>query len=1588
MTSLNDQSIFGTERSLICPSRREVPLRAAGPLPGTFRPRRNLRDLPADTRGTRAEHGRSRCQEPPLTYSNPFGGPDLVRATSQTISLPLSSPATFPILRVAGTLFSALLLSGAASSAPVISEFMAANRSALADEDGDFSDWIEIHNPATVPVSLGGYFLTDDAGDLLKWALPSFILEPDERRVVFASNKDRRDTGGELHTNFRLNAGGEYLALVAPDGTSAVSSFEPFFPPQFDDQSFGVGVPGSATNVEISPAWNFPGNYSNVVLMGTATATESATADSFDLGSNTPGSQLYMWFDFSSQLGLLPAGSSVSSAVLSWGGSVPASVFGSPVTRSALGIFPVPDANHGIDSIAADFTGSDLLDYYAGNEPMAEYTAVAGQTSVARWEIAPLVQDWIDNPLGAQRGQLMILNQDRPFFMDWDLDEAGKPDLSLVVSTLSNPDGPPLWVYFDNPTPGQTNSGGVRSGPLFGPVTEDPAQPVTGPLTITAEVTGSVSPVAGVQLFYRRMFGGESILNMVDDGSGPDEEDGDGVYTAVIPANAIVPGEMVRWRYTAFDVAGNETREPAYRDPGDSHQYFGTVGHDAERESNLSILEWFIQNPAGANNTVGTRGALYYLGQFYDNVYFNRHGQSTGGFIKKSYNIDFNRTRRFQWSPDPDIPRVADIDLLTNWADKSKVRHPLAYEIMRDSGVPAHFAFTVRVEQNGEFFSVADFVEDGDDRYLERAGLNPEGALYKAYSNRLTGSANSGFEKKNRKFEDNSDLQGLIDNLTLSGQARLNYLYDHIDIPKCVNLLAANSVIRNIDMHSKNWYIYRDTGRTNEWALLPWDLDLSGGRVWNRTNTYFDNELYTSSLVVTGSSIQLVSHMFGDADMRSMIMRRIRTLADTYLQPPGTPLQERWYERRLDEQAALIDPPAIVPSDAQRDFEKWGSWIQGSESVANGSYRGAPVPHTSAHPDVESMAEGIARWKTEYLPGRRDEIYNNQTVGNGGEIPAPQAGSAAVQFTPLVEAGAPCHALVPGDDSLGVTWIGTPTQEPFDVAGWKAGTTGVGYERGSGYQTLIGTDMNAEMRSNASVYVRIPFTVADPRAFDRLELRMQWDDGFVAFLNGTLVASQNAPNQVAWDSAALNANHEASVSSFDIYDVSQYVNSLVAGQNILAIHGLNQGTGSSDMIIRPELYGGVEQEGPPGEPIIEFGALEFAPLSGNQDEEYIELVNPNGIAVDISGWKIDGGVEFTFQGGTVIPAGGRLYVSPDVNAFRARTESPRGGEGLFLQGGYAGHLSSFGETLILQDSSGDEISSISYVGDPSDAQRYLRITEIMYHPADPGLAEFVEVTNTSDTLTIDLTDVRFTEGIDFDFSGSAITSLGPGERVLVVRSLEAFEAAHGPGLPVAGVFANGTVLNNDGETLKLEDSLNGTIAEFRFNDASPWPREADGQGRSLVFLAPGAGLDPTEAASWRVSVAPGGNPGTSDALELPANPLGDEDGNGIVDLLDYALGNHLGEAPLPVRVTFEDYALGGQLVALPTLTYPASLGAESANIAIEYSRDLSLWEDAAARAEVVDAVVRADGRSLVTVRINPPGGTGSRFFMRLRVSVR
>jgi len=136
----------------------------------------------------------------------------------------------------------------------LITEFMAANSATLTDEDGAYSDWVEIYNAGTNTVNIGGWYLTDDAGNLTKWQFPATNLAPHTFMVVFCSSKDRRVPGRPLHTSFALGAGGEYLALVRPDGVTVASEFSPQFPNQFNDVSYGFVMTGTSTTLLSSGA--------------------------------------------------------------------------------------------------------------------------------------------------------------------------------------------------------------------------------------------------------------------------------------------------------------------------------------------------------------------------------------------------------------------------------------------------------------------------------------------------------------------------------------------------------------------------------------------------------------------------------------------------------------------------------------------------------------------------------------------------------------------------------------------------------------------------------------------------------------------------------------------------------------------------------------------------------------------------------------------------------------------------------------------------------------------------------------------------------------------------------------------------------------------------------------------------------------------------------------------------------------------------------------------------------------------------------------------------------------------------------------
>jgi hypothetical protein len=173
--------------------------------------------------------------------------------------------------------------------------------------------------------------------------------------------------------------------------------------------------------------------------------------------------------------------------------------------------------------------------------------------------------------------------------------------------------------------------------------------------------------------------------------------------------------------------------------------------------------------------------------------------------------------------------------------------------------------------------------------------------------------------------------------------------------------------------------------------------------------------------------------------------------------------------------------------------------------------------------------------------------------------------------------------------NIGYDWIGNA--EPYNDIGWDLIVasdcpTGVGYENSPGdpvnYTDLIAYDVGAQMSGiMASCYIRIPFTLdTNPNGLNSITLKIRYDDGFVAYINGQELTRDN------FDAAIPDWNDNADYSHGDNdarllqpfrvkrIDKPEVFNALQLGDNILAIHGLNVSTGSSDFLISAQLRAG------------------------------------------------------------------------------------------------------------------------------------------------------------------------------------------------------------------------------------------------------------------------------------------------------------------------------------------------------------------------------------------------------------------------------
>lgn len=1168
--------------------------------------------------------------------------------------MPLRFPSIFPAA-VATWLAAACALPLHAQEPVYISEFMASNTSSrkpnnqpMVDEDNSYEDWVEIYNAGAQAVNLDGWALTDNAANLRKWTFPAVVLNSGQRLIVWCSDKNRRDPSQPLHTNFKLSSGGEYLALVRRDGSTVAHEYAPVYPPQTPNVSYGISG-GQSTSTLV-------GAGAPVRFTSPSSAQDEA---SWILGSYTPGAEWQTMALEQKDAATPPAAPDLQTAGLGYATSHQTFA---PHIASQGNVQSLLHQDNAADppslwmraafSIAnpASFTNLRLrmkwddgfIAYLNGvriasaNAPEADPVAWNAAATQARADSAAVVFEEFalgaSAQLSAGENILAIHGLNRPI-------SGAISDALFVPELLADAPIPPSEAasYFTTPTPGAANGAGSDAiPPLVLDVPQNAPAPAPGAvsLPITARIIPTKNPVTSVRLHWRKMFLAEASAPMADDGTNGDAAAGDGIYTGVITGVTLAAGEMLRWKVVATDSENKTGRAPAANVPNDSANYYGTVAQDPSlATSQLPVLHWFMAAGTNPDTDTRVRISISYNGEFYDNVGADVHGQSTRGFPKKSYNLDFPTDRPFLWREGAEP--VADLKLLTNYADKTKARNTLSYQMMREAGVAAHFAFPVRVQRNGQFYAIADAVEDADDNYLARAGLDPAGALYKMYAHLLPNlpAGSSGYEKKTRRTENAADLNALANGLAATGETRLRYGYDNVNLPATINLLASHILTSNTDVGHKNYYVFRETERNGEWRLLPWDMDLTFGHNWTSDFNYFNDQLYTTNAVspsgAAGNGNKFYEFGYrGSTAITDMYLRRLRTLRDKYFSPPGGP--DDWSVTQFNHWLNVLDPPDIT-SDADLDQAKWGA----------AAWKLAGAPGSNSPFAAHSMREEIARVLASYLAPRRTYLYT--TVGStfpAAQPAAPPITFGEVDFNPNTAAGQQQEYFV----------LVNPNTYAVDLSDWKI-------SGGIDFTLPPGTVIPSVSRATASDPDRNKLYVAreafgfrgratSPKANEK-RLVVSGYSGQLSARGETLELRTDAGiliNTTRWDAAPTPSQQWLRVSEIHYAPTDPTAQEMAALPGVIA-----------------------------------------------SDFEYIELANTGSAPLDLSGAAFTEGITFVFPSGTTLPSGQRLVVAANAAALALRHPGAAN-----VIGPWSGRLDNNGERLQLVDAVGETVLDFAY----------------------------------------------------------------------------------------------------------------------------------------------------------------------------------------------------------------------------------------------------------------------------------------------------
>lgn len=1104
----------------------------------------------------------------------------------------------------------------------------------------------------------------------------------------------------------------------------------------------------------------------------------------------------------------------------------------------------------------------------------------------------------------------------------WPISPRGEgASMQLINPALENDRGG-AWRGA-TPTPGAENSVLVPNAPpIIRQVDHTPVSPAANTATtITAKITDS-NGVAAVELLYQSVAPGAYLpaylprnfssitgnpeapnpanpefenptnwttLGMRDDGAGGDFLAADGIFTAQIPGQS--NRTLVRYRIRATDTPGQSVRVPYLDDPSLNFAYFvydgvpgwtasnsvhpdgGTHTYGSEALTALPVYTMITRNSdrsdayayqsTGDSNQQIPKGnagrsvynwecALVHDGVVYDHVGWRlrQNNDRYFGNGKRSMRFRFQRGNYFQARDEEGDKLAVKWKRMNTWkmspfgsANRYGLDAIVNSRLWRKVGVecplflPSHFRMIDGPDESpdqygGDFFGLACVHQSIDGRLLEERGL-PSGNVYKIKDG-VTNPIELQRHQGRLSVANGSDFNNIRNGLRPSKSDA--WLRDHVDWDQWYAYHAVVEGIRHYDFgatstHFKNrgWYFKPEAG--TDYGLLrivPHDHNGS----WYVG--YHDNQNSTGTSIGTDYPWWAI---FDDrnrppsgtenTEFTREYRNYLRGFRDLLWQEEtvgvmiddlATELREFSYADR----DRWTGGPAAAGAEVMSDID---GLVSGMKSFAfvNDTYLGSSVSGgrgavldqfalDDAIPNTPTISYsgvlGFPAGGLQFTSSSFSDPQGAETFGGMQWRISEIAGVGGVEDSALIDSGDFWKYWDTGADpdpdaGQGDSW----TALGFNESAWGSGTTLMGYGE-SGLSTTLTS-------GNEAILFRKTITIENVADFESFAAGVVRDDGVVVYVNGAEVFRNQMPegpiNYLTLANASASGSNETDFQTFSI-DPSLFVD----GPNVIAVSVHQRNASSGDMRFDFFLNG----VGSVPERKFEWDdAFESPEL-----EVFTSTYNPPANAT----------------------RAGSIYRTRVRHADRS------------------GRWSHWSEPVEFPVSEPDiSLYTSSLV-----------ISEIMYHPTNPSaeeiaagfddddLFEFVEIRNVG-SVAVDLSNVRFTKGIDFDFPS---TILAPGDFVLVVNNLAAFEMRYGVDHPVVGEWSG--KLDNGGERLKLSFGAGEAIHDFTYGDIEPWPAEADGVGFSLVLADPLVVPDHGTAFHWRTSVVVGGNPGLSDGTQF------------------------------------------------------------------------------------------------------------------------